>query len=212
MQTADDEERFLFVDLNLVLTTRVGERRVEPFVERLDGAKDLGKYKVEEGPQLGEVVLRMAASVCAENTNAPTHLERCSGENKTVARGVVRRESNRQFTLRVLHAMSLVDDHVHPLDFGEERSVLDDVFVRREEDLEVALSNLPLRLLPLRWRTFVRDHLDRGRPLFKLHDPVGHRREGDDDEEGAVLLLRFDEERDEGDGLDRFPESLQSMR
>ena len=139
-----------------------------------------------------------------------TYLERRSSENEAVARRVVRREGDGELALRVLHAVTLVDDHMDPLDLGEEGTILDDVLVRREEDLEAALTNLPLRLLALRRRALVRDHLDRRRPLFELHDPVGHRRERDDDEEGAVLLLRLDKERDERDCLDRLAESLSS--
>jgi len=58
VQAPDDEERLLLVELDLVLAARVGKGRVEPLVERLDRAEDLGQDKVEERPQLGEVVLR----------------------------------------------------------------------------------------------------------------------------------------------------------
>jgi hypothetical protein len=57
VQTTDDEERFFFVDLDLVLSSRVGEGGVKPFVEGFDRAEDFGEDEVEKGPELGEVVL-----------------------------------------------------------------------------------------------------------------------------------------------------------
>ena len=62
VETTNDEERLLFVDLDLVLSTRVGEGSVEPLVEGLDGAEDLGEDEVEESPELGQVVLRVKSS------------------------------------------------------------------------------------------------------------------------------------------------------
>lgn len=58
VETSNDEERFFFVDLDLVLSACVCERSVEPLVERFDGTENLGQYEIEERPQLGEVVLR----------------------------------------------------------------------------------------------------------------------------------------------------------
>ena len=68
------------------------------------------------------------------------------------------------------------DDHVHPLQSTEDRSVLDDVLVRREHDLEVIRPELRLQHLALRRVALVRDHLHARRPLGKLARPVGHRR------------------------------------
>jgi len=58
VQTTDNKEGLFFVQLNLITGTRVGEGRIEPFIERFDGVKDLGKNKIEEGPEFGEVVLK----------------------------------------------------------------------------------------------------------------------------------------------------------
>ena len=58
MKTTNDEKLLLLVDTHLVGSSRVGERCVEPLIEGLDGVEDLGKDEVEEGPQLGKVVLR----------------------------------------------------------------------------------------------------------------------------------------------------------
>ena len=58
MQTANNEERLLLVQLDLVARARVGEGRVEPFVERLDRVEDLGEHEVQLRPELGKVVLQ----------------------------------------------------------------------------------------------------------------------------------------------------------
>lgn len=104
--------------------------------------------------------------------------------------------------------MSFVNDHMDPLDLSQEGSILDDVFVSRQENLESTGSNFVLRLFSLRRRSFVRNHLDGWCPLFEFHDPIRHSRERNNDEERSVLLLRLDEESDEGDRLNSLSKSL----
>lgn len=104
--------------------------------------------------------------------------------------------------------MTLINNHMQPLDLGEQRAIFDDVLISREQDLEVARANLVLRILALVGGALVGNHLDRGGPFLEFRDPVGHGREGNDDEVGAVLLFGFDEEGNEREGLDRFAESL----
>jgi hypothetical protein len=57
VQAPDDEQLLLLVDVNLVARARVGKRRVEPLVKRLDRVEDFRQDKVEERPELGQVVL-----------------------------------------------------------------------------------------------------------------------------------------------------------
>lgn len=57
VKTTDNEQRLFFVQLDLVLAASIGEGRVEPLVEALDRPEDLGQDKVEQSPQLWEVVL-----------------------------------------------------------------------------------------------------------------------------------------------------------
>lgn len=47
VQTSNDEEGFFFVHFDLILSSRIGERRVEPFVERLDRTKDFRQDEIE---------------------------------------------------------------------------------------------------------------------------------------------------------------------
>ncbi|PPQ66781.1 hypothetical protein CVT26_009767 [Gymnopilus dilepis] len=58
MQAPDNKQGLFFVQLDLVARAGVGEGRVEPLVEGLDGVEDLGEDEVEQGPELGEVVLQ----------------------------------------------------------------------------------------------------------------------------------------------------------
>src|SRR5690606_34938065 len=53
VKATDDENLLFFRELHLVLTTRVGERGVEPFIESLDGFEYVRQHKVEHGPQFG---------------------------------------------------------------------------------------------------------------------------------------------------------------
>jgi len=91
MQTPNDEQRLFFVQLDLVLSTCVGERRVEPLVEALRRVEHFREDEVEQSPEFGKVVL-----------------ERCAGENETVGRVVVLRERLCELALGVLQAMTLV--------------------------------------------------------------------------------------------------------
>ena len=91
MQTADDEERLFFVQFDLIAGARVGEGSVEPLVERLDRVEHLRQREVEQSPQLGKVVL-----------------QRRSCKDETIAGVVVLRERLREFTLRVLHTVTLI--------------------------------------------------------------------------------------------------------
>ena len=100
--------------------------------------------------------------------------------------------------------MTLVDNHMNPLNLRQQLSVLDDIFVRREEDLEISVLDFDLSSASLGGRTFVRDHSNGRGPFLELHDPVWHCRQRDDDEERSILLFRFDEESDESDRLNSF--------
>lgn len=61
MQTFDDKERFFFIQLDLIASSRVCEWSVEPFLERLDRIEDLGKDEVQQGPQFGKIVLQRSS-------------------------------------------------------------------------------------------------------------------------------------------------------
>lgn len=106
----------------------------------------------------------------------------------------------------------LTDDHVYPLQLAQMRSVLDDVFIRRQHDLKVSHPQLLLQLSSLGWVSFVCDHLDGRRPLGEFSGPVSHGRERDNDEIRPPLLFHFNQEGDKGDRLDGFAETLTESR
>ena len=88
------------------------------------------------------------------------------------------------------------------------RAVLDNVLVRREEDLELAHLQLVLEGATGCGVALVGDDPDRRGPLGELAGPVGERRERDDDEVRATLALDLDEEGNERDSLDSLSETL----
>ena len=104
--------------------------------------------------------------------------------------------------------MPFVDNHVDPLDLAKEWSLLDDVFVGSEADLEVHGPEPGIGLLSSNRRALEDDEADGRCPALKLHLPVGECREGDNDDEGTGLAFLFDKVAEEGDGLDGFTETL----
>ena len=100
---------------------------------------------------------------------------------------------------------------MHPLHATEDGPILDDVLVRREQDLELARANLVLQRTPLGRVALVGDHFDPRRPLGEFARPVRHGRERDNDEVRAPLLLDLDQEGNKRDRLDRFAEALQTL-
>jgi hypothetical protein len=52
VQSFDDEQSLFFGHFHL-LTTGIGERGVEPFVERFDRVEDLREDEIEQSPELG---------------------------------------------------------------------------------------------------------------------------------------------------------------
>ncbi len=97
MQTADDQNRFFLVQLNLFAGD--SERGVEPLLEGVAGSKDRRQKKVKQRPEFRKFVL-----------------QRRSGEQQPVVGRVVRVQDLRQLAVVVLHAVALVDDHVLPTD------------------------------------------------------------------------------------------------
>lgn len=103
------------------------------------------------------------------------------------------------------------NNHVQPLDLAQVRSVLDDVLVGRQEDLELTHTEVLLECTTLGRIALVRDHPNRGCPLGELSRPVGHRREGYNDKVWSSLSFHLNEERDKRDRLDCFSETLRAI-
>lgn len=109
-----------------------------------------------------------------------THLQRGTCQNQAISARIVLRQSLRELAVGVLHTVTFVDDHVDPFVLCEERSVLNDVLVGREEDLERVPLDLVLQTLPDWGRPLVDHHFDARGPLGKLQRPVAERRQRDD--------------------------------
>ena len=132
--------------------------------------------------------------------------------------------------LRIFHTMSLIylnlisslshpkltilrtNNHVHPAQSAKRRSILDDILICRQQNLELAHPDFLHESTTLGRVAFVRDHLDARSPLCEFARPVRHRRERDDDKVWATLLLHLDEEGDEGDEGQEGSEGQEGVR
>ena len=56
METSDNENRLLLVQLHLLASH--SKRGIEPLLKRVARLKDGGQQEVEEGPELGQLVLQ----------------------------------------------------------------------------------------------------------------------------------------------------------
>ena len=77
--------------------------RVEPLLKGVASLKDGGQQEIEKGPQLWQLVLQGRAC-----------------QQQPVVGGVVCVEDLGEFTVVVLHTVTLVDDHVLPADLDDE--------------------------------------------------------------------------------------------
>lgn len=90
-----------------------GKRGVEPLFEGAAALEDRGQEEIEQGPELGELVL-----------------QRSSCEQQTSWRQVVCVQDLGQLTVMVLHTMAFIHNHVLPADLCEE----DMAFIQRAFD------------------------------------------------------------------------------
>jgi len=110
MQAPNNEECLLLVQLDLLACGR--ERRIEPLLECCARFEDGRQKEVEQGPEFREFIL-----------------ERCAGQEQAMWSDVEHVEGVGEFAVVVLHAMTLVDDHILPADLAQTRLVPDHVLV-----------------------------------------------------------------------------------
>lgn len=151
VKTTKNKQLFFFVERDLVLATRVGKRRVEPLVERLHRVEHARQDEVEQGPQFGQRVL-----------------QRRAGQDEAELGVVILVEGLRQLGLGVLHSVSFVNDHVHPLRTGQIRSISNDELVGGDADLPAWASELFAQSFAHGWAAFVSEHFDAWRPAFEF--------------------------------------------
>ena len=170
MQPANNQNRLFLVQFHL-LSGR-GEGRVEPSLERGHGLEYTGQKEIQQRPKFRQFVL-----------------QRRPGEEEPMWRRVVRVEIHGELAVVIFHAVALVDDHVLPVDFAEDRLVLHDVLVGGEEDVHLVGFDLRGKLLPHHGSAAVGAHDHGGGPFVEFQLPVGQRGEGHDDEKGAGISL-----------------------
>mmetsp|Transcript_10985 Transcript_10985/g.36071 ORF Transcript_10985/g.36071 Transcript_10985/m.36071 type:complete len:799 (-) Transcript_10985:551-2947(-) len=196
VQTVNDEQLFLVAHqgrIGVSVSRRsCGKGLVEPLRKSARAGEDVGKEKVQQRPQLFEVVL-----------------DRRSRQQESVAALVVVLQDFRQFALVVLQAVSLVDDDVAPRNLVQEALVTDDEVVVGDDDVERAVGHaLVAQVLALVGLTLVNNHIHAIiEPDGKLALPVGQHRLWRDDEVRpfiAFLLVQVSHERD---GLNRLAEA-----
>ena len=78
-----------------------------------------------------------------------------------------------------LASLVLTDYHVNLFHLAKDRSILNDVFICREQDLELIDPEFGLKTVASRWIALVRDCFHCWSPLGKLPRPVGHYRQWD---------------------------------
>jgi len=109
VQLLDEVQLLLLRELEVVLgeTFVLLDGRGKPLFKRRDRVENLGQQKVEQGPQLGEVVL-----------------QGCAREQETVLDRVRLTERASETSSIVLQSVTLVDNEVDPLDATEHTLVL----------------------------------------------------------------------------------------
>src|ERR1700722_5773537 len=138
MKATNDEQLFFFRQLHLILTACIGERCIEPLVEGLDRLEDGWQDEIEQCPELWKVIL-----------------EGGSSKNQAITGGVVLGKGGAELRLGILHAMTLVHNHVYPFDLAEHRAILDDIFIGRQQNLELAVPNSLLLWFASMGRPFI---------------------------------------------------------
>jgi len=137
-------------------------------------------------------------------------LQRSASDQQTEA-GREALESLVQLRVAVLETVRLVNLQSLPFDLLEILAVLENELVRGEKDVEAKILG--------RAKLGLTDHVTRGggahvddnveirSPGAELHCPGVDRRQGNDNEEGAVLLLSVEQVRKEADRLDSLAET-----
>lgn len=135
----------------------------------------IGHEEVHQRQELFDVVLERSTS---------NEQSRCSVE--ALKRFV-------QLTLVVFESVRFVDSQILPFDLTEILSVLEDEFVRCQQDVELEVLERPKfelsNNLSRSCRAHIADHIKIRSPGIELHLPSGNGGERDDHEERAVLLL-----------------------
>jgi hypothetical protein len=164
---------------------------LEPFVKVFARGEDVGKDKVEQSPELVEVVL-----------------QRCTGDQEASATGKGTDDLGEK-RVDILDTVGLVNGNVLPAELFQRRLFTQTHFVRRDEDVKLLGKNLVRNELgTLLLGALEDEHTEAGHPFLDLTRPVVQCRLGDNDEVGAGRAAVELEVAQEGDGLQCLSEAL----
>lgn len=167
-----------------------GVARRKPCFKRIGRRKHLGQQKVEQSPQLAQVVLQRRA------------------RDQQAVGGVQPLDDGEEHGFLVFDAVRFVDDDVLPFRRQKRGLLLDHHLVRRHAHVERALARHARLLVGALLLGAVKlDRANHGAPLFKLVDPVVQRRFGHDHQVGARDAAELVQVAQQGDGLQGFAEA-----
>mmetsp|Transcript_8845 Transcript_8845/g.30409 ORF Transcript_8845/g.30409 Transcript_8845/m.30409 type:complete len:769 (-) Transcript_8845:151-2457(-) len=163
---------------------------LEPLIELFRAGKDVRQQKVEESPELVQVVL-----------------QRRTGDQQSVVR-VEHPDDPAQQRVLVLDPVRLVDDDVPPVELLQVALLLDDHLVRSHADVELSWRDeLLLLLVPLLLVAVELPGADHRAPPLELIHPVVQRGLGDDHKVWAGDSPELVQVAQERDRLQRFSQA-----
>ena len=185
---------------------------LEPFVKGLGAAEDVWQEKVEQRPQLVQVVLKRRAGDQEPIPrleqpddlreggllvlNSMSLVERASASEDCISRGGARGPTY------------LIDDDVLPREFLEVRLLSKHHLVARDADVEFLVDEpISDQLSALLLGTLKHQHVDLGSPLLELPLPVVQRRLGHRDEMRPGHVADVAQIAEESNRLQRLPEA-----
>jgi hypothetical protein len=119
MQTVDDQQLLLLIQVDrLLLASLLADGYRKPLLEVVTAVEDLRQQKVEQGPQLSQVIL-----------------QRSSSQQQAMSAVVLLAQDSGEFAFGIFHLMALVDDDVFPVVFVEPKPVLEHEVVGGDADV-----------------------------------------------------------------------------
>ena len=113
-----------------------------------------------------------------------------------------------QFAVMILHSVTLVNDHVFPLDLGQHSLILNNILVSSQQHIKLGGLHLVLNGATSLGRAFVGKDNNTRRPLFHFQSPIGKCRQGNNHQVGSVIFLLLHQVSYQSNGLDGFSETL----
>ncbi|KAH3676333.1 hypothetical protein WICPIJ_009143 [Wickerhamomyces pijperi] len=165
--------------------------KVKPFLEQIQVVEDIWKNEVQQGPQLGKIVLQGS-----------------TGKQQSVAGSQSLQLSDQQ-TVHVLQSMALIHDQELPVNRVEVLDIPQDSFITGDDNSllnSVLVEELASQLGPFILCPQVLQHSDVRSESLELLVPVPHRGQRSSDQEITINPL-FVEKGQQGNRLDGLTET-----